>query len=200
MAPRWYAARTKPRSEIVAAEELGRDGFEVFFPRVITPAPRIGQIDAPLFPGYLFLHCDLEGGRWPSFRQTHHILGWVSFEGKVPSLPDEVISELRERSESINREGGLWRRFRKGDKVRVASSSVEGFAEIIEEAKSPQSKAKVLMQFMGRLVQAQVPWENLQPVEDQPGDYSSQVNRPPRRTRGRSRWIRGFEPTTALLT
>ena len=185
MARRWYIVRTKPRAEYLAAEELGRDGFETFFPRVKSPHNRISHADTPLFPGYLFLRCDLDGDRMSSYQKGHHVLGWLSFGGEVPSVPHQVVSALRERAEAIDREGGLWRRYRPGEKVRIDFNNIESLAEVIEEANSPQARVKVLLSFMGRMVSAQVPWENLQPTED----LSSEKLRPARRTRGRGRWI-----------
>jgi len=189
MARRWYIVRTKPRAEYLAAEELGRDGFEIFSPRVKNPSP-ISHADTPLFPGYLFLRCDLEGERISSIRQAHHVAGWVSFGGEIPSIPDEVVRALMERAEAINREGGLWRRYRPGEKVRIISNNIDSLAEVIEEVKSPQARVKVLLNFMGRLVSAQVPWEHLQPTESASGEK----HRLPRRTRGRGRWVQGFGP------
>jgi transcriptional antiterminator RfaH len=190
MGSRWYIVRTKPRAEYLAAEELGRDGFETFFPRVKRPHNRISHADTPLFPGYLFLRCELDGDGRSSFQQGQHVLGWVSFDGEIPSIPDEVVSALRERAAVIDSGGGLWRRYQPGEKVRIVSNKIESLAEVIEEAKTPQARVKVLLSFMGRLVQAQVPWENLQPSEDPP----METNRSLRRTRGGGRWIQGFGP------
>ena len=191
MAHRWYAARTRPQAEFLAATELERDGFNIFFPIVKDPKPRKGHTDTPLFPGYLFLSCDPEGEGWPLFRPRHRIAGWVNFEGEIPSLPDEAMAELRQRLNYLNREGGLWRRYQPGETVHVVSGSMESLAEVVEEAKSPQARVRVLLHFMGRLVQAQVPWENLRAVEKP--DVA--IQHAPRRTRGRARWNRGFGPT-----
>jgi transcriptional antiterminator RfaH len=194
MALGWYVLRTEPRAEYLAAAELARDGFEIYFPRVKSPQDRIGRGDSPLFPGYLFLRFDLECDRWPSLRLRHRVSGCVSFGGEVPSLPDPVINELMERVEAINRGGGLWHRFRAGEKVRVIGHNIDSLAEVIEEASSPQARARVLLSFMGRLVQARVPGENLRPVPEQVG----QRQRLPRRTRGGGRWIRGFGARTPV--
>jgi hypothetical protein len=100
------------------------------------------------------------------------------------------MAGLMERWETINRQGGVLRRFPPGEKVRIVSGNLQGLAQVVEEAKSPQARAKVLLQFMGRLVQAEVPWESLRPLGDQPAERT----RIPRRTRGGGRWIRGFGP------
>jgi transcription antitermination factor NusG len=124
----------------------------------------------------------------PSLARAAHVLGWVTFGGVVPPLPDEFVEDLGRRLEALNRDGGLWKRFRRGEKVRVVSSGLQNLAEVVEEVSSPSARVRVLMEFMGRLVSAHVPWENLRSIEGEP----SENYRVPRRTRGRGRWIRGF--------
>ena len=195
MAPKWYVIRTEPRAEFLAAGELERDGFEVFSPRIKQFQPRIGRPDTPLFPGYLFLRCDTEGERLPSFRRTHRITGWVGFGGDVPWLPDHLIAELKQRVKEMNGEDGLWQRYRPGEMVRVTGNNLDSLAEVVEEAKSPQARARVLMQFMGRLVQVQVPWQQLSRIPHE----TQEAIRAPRRTRGKGRWNSGFGPRASAL-
>jgi len=184
---KWYVIRTEPQADYLAAGELRQAGFEIFAPRVQTARPRReGQL-APLFPGYLFLRWDLEGEGKPSFQNAPHVSGWVNFGGVTPPVADEIVTELADRVETINHEGGLWRRFKAGEKVRIVSNVVESLGEVVEEARSPNSRVKVLIEFMGRLVTVQAPWESLQPIEEKPREKM----RPPRRTRGRGRRIRG---------
>jgi len=104
--------------------------------------------------------------------------------------------QLMERVDQINGQGGLWRRYRPGELVRVLSHGMEATAEVIEEPKSPQGNVKVLMEFMGRLVSAQVTWHDVQPIQDGP----QHKLRIPRRTRGRGRWINSIGlPATATV-
>ena len=189
MGAKWYVLRTKSRAEYLAADELERDGYEILFPRVKSSYARPGHLDTPLFPGYLFLRCDPTATSWPTFRAGRHILGWIRFDGAIPSIPDDVVVQLMERIEAVNREGGVWRRFRAGETVRIVSKTIQGLAEVIEDAKPRQSRVTILMQFMGRMIRAEVPSEDLQPAEDD----SENPFRPPRRTRGGGRRIRGYE-------
>ena len=194
---RWYTARTQPRSEFAAAAELERDGFEVYLPKIKAIHPRAGHLETSLFPGYLFLRCDRESQDWPTFHQAHHVAGWVNFGGEVPWLPDETVDALKERSDSINQDGGLWHRFEAGEKVQVVSGNLEGIAEVLESAKSPDASVQVLLQFMGRTVRAKIPWKDLRAVAGQsPANRQTTNARPPRRTRGKGRWTHQFRDST----
>ena len=195
MGPKWYVIRAKPRSDFLAADELERDGIEVFAPSVKIRRLRSEPIKSPLFPGYLFVRCDPENNGWPSIRPGQHVLSWVNFSGEVPWLRDEVIANLKLRCAELNQEGGLWKRYKPGELVRINSSSIQSLAQVLEDGNTPQSKVKVLLAFLDRLVPAQVSREDLQPVVE-----TSESNvHPPRRTRGRGRWIQGFRPP-ALAT
>ena len=196
MALHWYALRTRPQSEYLAARSLERDGLEQFFPRLVINRQGSGRTEMPMFPGYLFVRYDFDDTKQSSVGRLPGILGWVKFDGLMPSIPDEVVTEISRRVESINEAGGLWRRFRIGEKVRVVSGKIEGLAQILEEPNTAISPVRVLLEFMGRMVQAQVPWHTLQPVYEDP--LSAIYNRPQRRTRGKGRWIKGFGPRRGL--
>ena len=165
----------------------------MFLPCSRTRAPRPGHRDAPLFPGYLFLHFDLEKHGWGPLRRIPHVLGLVQFGGVVPPIPDDIIAELSQRMDAINGNGGLWTRFLPGERVRVALGPVESMAEVVEEAKSPAARVRVLLEFLGRTVEAKVFWQDVQPLNGQ-GLNTYCDERLPRRTRGKRRWIRGHGP------
>ena len=192
MSYQWYVARTEPRSEFQAVEELTRDGYEIFFPLMKNTNNKQTRSETPMFPGYLFIKCNPTAEGWPSFRHNHRITGWVRFDREIPSVPDGIMDDLVARWKVITSQGGLPQRFAPGEKVRVLSGNIESLAEVLVEAKSPDAKVRVLMRFMGRLIQAQVSWEDLRPVDDNPPEMPQL----PRRTRGRKRWINGFGPRT----
>ena len=191
MSLNWYVVRTKSQCEYLAARRLRRDGFQIFLPLAGSPTPRAGRKDSPLFPGYLFLRYDVDNQDWPSLRQMPGILGWVRFGGVVPAIPDEVVDLLVERVKAINQSGGLWTRFKRGQRVQVVAGRMEGLAEVIEEPRSPEDRVRVLLDFMGRQVPARVPWLNLRSINAEAEDV-----RVRRRTRGKGRWVRGAGPRT----
>jgi transcriptional antiterminator RfaH len=195
MALLWYAALTKPRAEYAAQERLRGAGIEVFLPCAKTPHPRFGHSDTPLFPGYLFLRYNLEEGGLQQLRKLPQLVGMVAFDGVAAVVPDRVMADLAQRVESLNTFGGVWTRYRTGETVRVSLGPLESLAEVVTEAQSPQARVRVLLEFLGRRVEAEVPWHHVQPVGF--GVLNGGRNaRPHRRTRGRGRWIRGHGPRT----
>ncbi len=198
MALNWYVVRTKPRSEYIAANVLGVEGYEHFFPRIQAAQKRSGREEIPLFPGYLFVRCDVDRGQWPAIGLLPGVLGWVRFDGVASSIADDIVDELARRVESINDNGGLWIRYKPGQKVRVVSGQFESLAQVAEEPTSSDSKVRVLLEFMGQLVSAEVPWSDLHIApEDSLGDANHGGRR---RTRGKGRWIRNRGSEAIALT
>jgi transcriptional antiterminator RfaH len=190
MGARWYVVRTQAHADHLAADALSRSGFEVFSPQIKALSSRIENGGEPLFPGYLFLRCDLEFDSLPPFQTSHRLLGWVRFGNDIAWVSDQVVDEIRKRLELIDHEGGLRRRFHSGELVRVVSGAFQGMAEVIDDSKSVQAKVRVVLEFMGRSVLAEITRSDLQPE----GDRSVTQYRSTRRTRGKGRWIRMAEP------
>ena len=195
---RWYVIRTKPRAEFLAAKEMGRDDrddIEIFSPLITTDLINNGQTPVPLFPGYIFMRLDAVKFGWPSLRSRQHVLGLLNFDGDAPWLPDQIIDELKQRCDTLNEDGGIWRRYEPGDWVQVVNSTLQGLAQVVEDGKSSNAPVRVMLQLFERLVPVQVSRHNLQPMESAPNQ-----NLAPRRTRGGRRWIQGFGPKALAST
>ena len=191
MALRWYLARTRSRAEYSARDQLQSIGVDVFMPRVLTLHPRPGRDEAPLYPGYLFLRLDREADHAPDLRMVPRIRGLVSFGGEVPSVDDRVIDAIAERVEAINAGGGLWTSPAHGDQVTVTIGRTEVPAQVVDHNASPRARVRVLLEFFGRQVPAELSAGSAAFAGRRPLD---RIVRPriPRRTRGRGRWIQGY--------
>ena len=191
----WYVIQTVPRSEHQAATEIRELGWEVFSPCTSSPDLRARRPQKPLFPGYLFVKCSLTVETQSLMSQARYVAGWVHFEHTIINVPDEIIRELQSRLEAMNRNHGAWTQFQVGQAVYVTSQWFEGLAEVADDSVSAQGRIKVFLEFMGRLVPAQVPWADLRSVET--GSPQS-LESSHRRTRGRGRWIRGRSPAAGM--
>ena len=196
MSQEWYVLKIHPLCENRAAKELEQDGLEVFLPRLKESGYRKETVDSPLFPGYLFVKLNPEETGWPIFRMRHKVIGWVRFGDVIPSVADDTILGLVGQVNSRAWDSGFWKRYKEGESVRVVSGSVETNATVVEDAKSPESRVRVLLEFMGRMIEAKVPWVDLQPD----CEITGRGNRIPRKTRGKGRRIREHRPDQMVLS
>src|SRR6516225_10142062 len=100
---RWYLLHTKPLGETTARTNLERQGYEVYFPRVLHTVRRRQRRQeqiAPLFPRYLFLRlCDGQ----QSLKPVHSTLGVssvVRFGVQYGNVSDEVVALLKANEDS----------------------------------------------------------------------------------------------------
>lgn len=92
---RWYAIQCKGRESTRAAENLYRQGFEIFHP-LIENGKRNNE---PLFPFYLFIHLNRVDSNWRPIRSTRGVLRMVKFGLEPTPVPDDLISMLKLHSD-----------------------------------------------------------------------------------------------------
>src|ERR1035437_11179904 len=95
----WYCAKTKPKRDHIAAANLRKHlGLEVFSPRLrseqTTIRGVIKSITEPVFPGYVFVRCAIEE-HLEQIRHTSGIGGVVNFGGRIPTVPADVLEDLK---------------------------------------------------------------------------------------------------------
>lgn len=159
MSNNWYALRSKPRKEEVVWRQVLSHDLEAFYPRLrVHPVnPRSRKLK-PYFPGYLFVHADLDEVGHSLFQWMPHSLGLVSFGGEPASVPPNLINELRKRVEAINAAGGeLFDGLKSGDKVKISDGPFEGYEAIFDTRLPGSERVRVLLALLGN--QRQVPVE-----------------------------------------
>lgn len=94
----WVAVCTQPNREMLAIDNLRRQGYETYCPmfsRVRRHARKTETVKRPLFPGYVFVSLDrvVQGVR--SIHSTFGVRHMVQF-GDVPArMPEQFIHELK---------------------------------------------------------------------------------------------------------
>jgi transcription elongation factor/antiterminator RfaH len=156
LSPRWYVVGAKARREQFAQEQLAHRGVVTFLPRILeTPRGNGKAAIAPLFPGYLFVHIDIEE-QYFNVAWTPGVRKFIGF-GELPSpLDDAVVQFLQERT---GREGILSARpvFHSGEMVRIIRGPLEGLVGIIESPGSGRGRVRVLMELLRRQTRVEVP-------------------------------------------
>lgn len=152
----WFVVSTKARREQFAQDQLARRSVETFLPRILEPS-RFGDkpVVAPLFPGYLFVHIDLEP-QYVDVVWTPGVRKFVGF-GALPSPVDDAVVEFL--FARVGREGIIraMPTFKQGDVVRIKHGPFEGLVGIIERPGCGQGRVRVLMELLRRQTRVDVP-------------------------------------------
>ena len=149
----WFAVYTRPRQELIALENLQRQGFDCFLPMAINPYQRRSQTKLriePLFPRYLFLNAAADQQSLGPVRSTRGVSTLVRFGVELAHVPETVIRAIRSRCDGDH---GLVRldpvQVQPGDKVRVFDGPLAGVSGLFQ-ACSGEQRAQLLIEFMGR--------------------------------------------------
>ena len=165
----WYALRSKPIKEMPLWHEIRARGVECFYPylRVQPVNPRCRAIQ-PYFPGYLFVHVDLEQIGFSTLQWMPFSLGLVSFGGQPATIPESLVHAIRQRVEQVNAAGGEQPAgLKRGEGVVISAGPFSGYEAIFDQSIHGTERVRVLLKL---LAQKQLPLEL-------PAGYIQQINR-----------------------
>ena len=150
---RWYAVHTKPRQEVVAEDNLLRQRFEVYLPRLSTSRTRRGKwvdVVESLFPRYLFVRVDTFAQSVSVVRSTRGVCDFVRFGNQLLPVRDVIIDGLKAREHPDDHLHRLeCRIFNKGDRVRAVRGALADIDGIFLADKG-QDRVVILMNLLGR--------------------------------------------------
>lgn len=124
---RWYVVQTQTQAEAKAAQNLIRQGYEVYLPRYLKRrrhARKIDLVPSPLFARYLFVSIDIATQRWRSVQSTFGVARLVTNGDEPASVPDAIVAALRHREDEkgfVKMERAI--AFSPGEKVRVLAGA-----------------------------------------------------------------------------
>ena len=96
MSDQWYVMKAKPHSEEAAYRQVQSQKVTAYYPcmKVRTVNPRARQV-RPYFPGYLFIHVDIESTGLSVFQYMPYSAGLVCFDGIPAPVPDTVMAGIQ---------------------------------------------------------------------------------------------------------
>lgn len=162
---RWIAVSVHANREHVAEENLLRQGFRVYLPKLLRRtrhARRVQDVLRPLFPGYLFVELPSDLGRWRPILSTYGVRTLIRC-GDRPSFVDPgFIAALKGREI----DGVIVRPdqpYAVGDGVRLAGGAFDGLAATIIGL-DEKERLVVLMELLGQQVRLRVGADQVRPL------------------------------------
>jgi transcriptional antiterminator RfaH len=160
MTLRWYVVRSKTRKEEFLAEQMQMRKIDIYHPRirVQTVNPRARKVRS-YFPGYLFVHLDMEASGKSSLQFIPGAAGLVGFGGESADVPDGLIQAIRRRVDEINAAGGeLFKGLNAGTPVVIHSGPFAGYEAIFDARLPGSDRVRVLLKLLkNRQMQVDLP-------------------------------------------
>jgi transcriptional antiterminator RfaH len=158
----WFLVQTKPQQETRALENLQQQGVNAFCPQVLVEKLSRGKRKVSkevLFPSYLFVEFDQEAVSALSINYTRGVNRIVSFGSAPSQVPDQLISQLKERIEQAD-ESMITELPEKGEKLEVLDGPFRGLNAIFSQIDG-DSRAIVLITILSQKVKAVLPLRSL---------------------------------------
>src|ERR1700722_10940433 len=154
----WYCLRSQSKHEHIAAARLRLlEGVTVFCPRIrFKRATRQGLVwvTEAMFPSYLFARFELAKMHL-QVRYSHGVSGIVRFADRYPTIEEESLMHLRDHT-GTGEVKELSYDLSEGDQVRIVGGAFVGLQAVVTRVLSGKERIKILMDFLGRAMEAEV--------------------------------------------
>ena len=159
----WAVVYTHPRQEKRAMENLTRQGFHVWTPKIRVTKRRLNRfhdVEEALFPSYVFVQL-ATGQVWASINNTYGVK-YLLTDGLLPQfLPDEFVADLHEHIKASEQNSGVLHQFTVGqftigDEVKITHGPFSGLVSKISDL-LPGERVKLLFDILGKGTPAVLP-------------------------------------------
>ena len=147
---KWYIAQVKPNSYQSATQNLERQGFETFLPKMQITQRQENKFffkNVYVFPGYVFVCFDPHITNWTKINSTYGVSKILSFNNKPAEISSDFVLKLKKRYEidsNSRKKGELF----KGDYIKFYKGI---FSNLIGKIESVDKKNRIwiLLEAMG---------------------------------------------------
>jgi transcription antitermination factor NusG len=163
----WCAVHTRYQHEDSVHSLLSLKGFETFFPtykRIRRWKDRKKEMDAALFPGYVFV-ANVHKDRWRVL-STLGVCAIVSVAGTPAIIPNHEIDSIRRAiAGPYPVEPHLY--LKEGDRVRIARGPLTGVEGILVRKKAAL-RLVISVDMLGRAAAMEIEGASIEPLVCQP--------------------------------
>jgi transcriptional antiterminator RfaH len=147
----WYVVHTKVRQEQTACDNLARQGYAVYLPRIKILKRRRGrqqtQLEA-MFPRYIFVRPGSAAHSIAPVRSTLGVVTLVRFGQEPAAMREEVLARIRDfEARQNDAPEDVISPFQPGGRICVVDGPLTGLEGLISDVS--QERVVVLMHLLG---------------------------------------------------
>lgn len=154
---KWYPVYTNARAEKKAFETLTAKGIEAYLPlqrKLKNWSDRKKWVEEPLIKSYLFVR--IPADKHADVLMTKGIARFLYFSGKVASMPDKQIDELKLLMASSFELEVTEENLQPGEKVNVKAGPLKGISGEVVAYRS-QKQLLIRLENLGQSILVNVP-------------------------------------------
>lgn len=146
----WYVMHSKPRKAAFVRERLRIQRIEVYLRSIrVKPINPRARKEQPFFPGYLFVHVDLEKIPSSEFRWIPGSIGLVCHSGESSYVGNALIREIQKQVEEVTDSANSYDdRFRPGDLVVINDGPFATYQAMFDGRLSSSDRVRVLVELL----------------------------------------------------
>jgi transcriptional antiterminator RfaH len=151
----WYVIHTKPKQELRAAQNLERQGYNIFLPTIPVQKLLKNTIKIthePLFARYLFIQLDQTNSSWFPIRSTRGVHQIVRFG--IHTEPVKAHPQLIEDLKRWLVEKTPKTLFSRGESISIQDGPFKGleatFQKLLDHP-SGESRAMIMIDILGKI-------------------------------------------------
>ena len=163
----WYVMHSKPRKEAFLRERPRVQRIEVYLPSLrLKPVNPRARKEQPFFPGYLFIHVDLEKIPISELRRIPGSIGIVCSGGEPAYVADDLIRAIQKQVEEITDSADRYvDRLRSGDLVVIKDGPFAAYKAMFDCRLSGHDRVRVLLELLqGQKMRLELSGRQLQPL------------------------------------
>jgi transcriptional antiterminator NusG len=158
----WYTLRTfsghEKKVRRLLEEEIDRLGLEDRLTEIVIPQEEVVEMrggkkkskQKTLYPGYIFLHADLNGELEHRVSRLSSVIGFLGGDRAESMREAEVNQMLGRTKEASEADAKAEFPYQVGDPVTVVDGPFSSFSGFVQEVFPEKMKVKVLVSIFGR--------------------------------------------------
>jgi transcriptional antiterminator RfaH len=166
----WFCLKSQPKHEHIAAAHLRKMAdVEVFSPRLrFQRATTRGArwFVESMFPGYLFARFNFQE-RFREVRSAMGVTMILQFGNEYAKLSPSIIEGLRQQT-NAEHIAVIESTFKEGDTVKIVEGALRGLEAVVMQFLSGHERVRLLLDFLGRDIQAEVRVPAVLPIRRHP--------------------------------
>ncbi|MDH5184470.1 MAG: transcription/translation regulatory transformer protein RfaH [Gammaproteobacteria bacterium] len=149
----WYLVYTKSRQEMVAHDNLVRQGYDVYLPMISHRRRRCGRykiVVEPMFPRYILVQLNTVTDNWVPISSTLGVMNMVRFGVQPAFLPDDIVHKIKHNEDNSHVQELPTTAFRKDEAIRICDGPMKG-CEGLYIGKTGQERAIIMLEIAGNV-------------------------------------------------